>query len=192
MTQNINLLTELAIRPISAFNSKLMERVVIAWFLALALIYTIAFGVDLDKKRSLVNMEALQKNLLTKVASYNEELALLQEESPLDSKSSSTGFANTTGFYNNLKDLATFTPTGVWLNYISISKIDDVTTLEGSALTSSGVSALLDALSKSESFRNNKFNTINLEKKPGAGNTDFTIGNTIVAPTSTATVSNKK
>jgi hypothetical protein len=192
MTQNINLLTELAIRPISAFNSKLMERVIIAWLLALVLIYTVAFGVDLDKKRSLVNMEVLQKNLLTKVASYNEELALLQEESPLDSKNLPAGFANTTGFYDNLKDLATFTPTGVWLNYISISKIGDITTLEGSTITSSGVSALLDALSKSESFRNKKFNTINLEKKSGDGNTDFTIGNTIIAPTSTTTVSNKK
>jgi hypothetical protein len=189
MTQNINLLTELAIQPISAFNSRLMERIIVGWILALIVIYAIAFGVDWEKKRNLVTAEALQKKLLAKVASYNEILAPFREETySADSENLPASSGSITGFHNHLKDLAIFTPSGVWLNHIIISETDGLSTLEGSTVASSGVSALLDALSKSNSFRNKKFNTIRLEKNPETGNTDFTISNVIIA----APANNKK
>ncbi len=189
MTQNINLLTELSIQPVSALNSRLMGQTAIIWTLLLVLLYVTTTTINSSKERTLTLMEMTQRDLLAKIQNYNAQLAPYAEESYLDLKSLALNSTGSRGFYNYLKDLAMLTPHGVWLDRLSISEIDDTVAIEGNTVASSGVSALLDSLAKSSSFRNRKLDTVQLEKTQDSNNIHFTVSN--VAGTTTTPTTNK-
>lgn len=166
MAQNINLLEELTVYPISAYNCNLMVRLTIAWALLLTLIYGIALGVYFHQKKSIVILEDTQKEALTKIVAYKQELAAFE---PTYTGTSSFGFSS------YLLDLAKFTPQGIWLKEIIISEIDGSVALKGSTIAASGISTLLNSLSKAPNLGKKKFNEVQLDKNTDSDSADFTI-----------------
>lgn len=172
MAQNVNLLAEIAITPVTYLNSRFMAKISAVWILLLILIYAAAFSVNMSKKQTLTTLENKKTTLQSKIDTYQRDLLHLQGgETSLSLQS----INNTTGFYNYLKDLAAFTPHAVWLTNISISEVDNSITIVGSTVAPSGVSALLEALDKAPSFGNKKFNNISMEKKSDSIGIDFKI-----------------
>jgi len=187
MTQNINLLEELPVQQVSAFNGKIMLQIFVGWILILILIYTITFGIQSSKRQTLVSLETSEKKLLSKI----KELAPLQEEPYLENTPTNSG--SLLGFYRYFEDLTALTPHGVWLNTIKIFEKDgSIITIKGSAVAASGVSALLESLNGSNSFRNKKFSAIQLEKNPQSDNTDFVISTVDSIPTTNTKQEKKK
>lgn len=184
MTQNINLLEEIAIQPSSAFNSKVMTKITISFVLLLVLIYIITAGINLNQQRILSNLETTQKNLSAKISSYQQETTPFKEGSSRDLSGLPPSSGNLVGFYNHLNDLTNITPTGVWLNYINISG-SDVTTIKGGTITTLGISEFINALGKTNSWLNKKFYILQLNKNTESNNTDFIISTAITKPTET-------
>lgn len=172
--QNINLLTELTLQPVSALNSRLIIQLCVGWVLLLALIYLITLGVISKKEQALAALETTQKNLNATIAIYSQTLVLAQRRAPTNLQILPPGSGSLVGFYHYLEDLAKYTPHGVWLNYLYFSEIDNSITLEGSTVAASGVSALLQALDNS-ALRDKKFSTLQLQYDPQTNNTNFII-----------------
>ena len=194
MTQDINLLTELTLQPISALNSRLMVQICTGWILLLALIYAITFGVNLNKKQNMAALEMTQKNLISTLAIYAQTLSATQKKTPADLQNLPVGSGSLIGFYRYFEDLANLTPHGVWLNYFNFSETDNSIILKGSTVAASGVSALLKALDKS-TLRNKKFSALQLQDDLESNNIDFVISTVEVGFGATSDISvttNKK
>ncbi|MBU0744857.1 MAG: PilN domain-containing protein [Gammaproteobacteria bacterium] len=185
MPQNINLLEELTIKKIYAFNSRLITQISLGWILLLILIYILAIGINADRKKTILKLEVVQKTIETKINSYNQILLPLKENVLPDVKTLPSGSINFLGFYRYLEDLAKFTPHGVWLTNIVFSEPNELVTIQGSAIIASSVSALINSLSKSDDFKNKKFDALQLRENISTGNTDFTIST--LAPTTIET-----
>jgi Tfp pilus assembly protein PilN len=182
MAQNVNLLEEITINKIYAFDSKLIIKISLSWILLLILIYLLTAGINMNKQRNLHLLEISQQNLAAKINSYNQILLPLKEQGVADLKNLPAGSTNILGFYRYFEDLAKLTPHGVWLNSFSFSEPDSLITIKGSAIIASSVSALINSLSNSEDFRNKKFDTIQLQENLETGNTDFTISTILPNP----------
>lgn len=190
MTQNINLLEELNIKPPVTLSSKLIVQISTVWLLLLFFIYFLASGIHSFKQKELPNLETKQKNLSSKIAIYQREFPALNAKKPVDSKDYTSKLINTSGFYQYFKDLATLVPHGLWLNEMTFSRPDNLVTLKGSAILASSISKLINSLGKSNSFRSKKFNVLQLQENPKTHNTDFTVSTTI--PGVTNNTNNKK
>ncbi len=174
MAQNINLLTEIAIRPVSPLNSRLIVKISAGWILVLVIVYLINLVVYTNTKQLLTGLENQKAVLQSQVDNCQKELSrLLGGETLLNLQGLPIGSNNTRGFYNHLKDLAAFIPHAVWLTNINISEIDGSIVIEGGTVASSGVPALIDALNKAPNFDNKKFNTILIDKKPDSVDINF-------------------
>lgn len=180
MTQNINLLEEISIQPISAFNSKLMVQVAMVWMLLLILIYLLTLGVYLNNQKISLHLETVQNKLLTTIKNRDQAVSTHDETPTL--KDFPCGSGSMGGFYKYLEDLAKFTPDEVWLNSMVFSVADDAITIQGSSTAAVGVSMLLNALNKSSTFHSRKFNTLLLEKDSESSRTDFTISTIAAKP----------
>lgn len=186
MTQQINLLEELTVLPISAYNCKLIVHIIIGWILLLALIYVITLSLYLNQKSTLIDLEIKQKNIVTIIENYKLELNAIE---PAYIDGTTPGSNNFPGFSSYLKDLATFTPPGIWLKEIIFSVPDGTVILKGSTIAASGISTLLNSLSKSRTLGDKRFGTIQLDKNTDTDSADFTINNIVAA---TAKESDKK
>ena len=177
MTQNINLLDELNIQPISTFNSRLIGQIALGWILLLTLIYILALGIHAGNQKTLATLETTQKNLLAEIAANQETISPPKVSTTTDSKVIPQSQINLLGFYRYLDDLAKFTPYGVWLNNIIFSEAeaDKSITIKGSSIAPSGVSTFLNSLHGSTSLQNKNFGTMQLQKNATSSNIDFTL-----------------
>jgi len=182
MTQNINLLEELTLKPHVAFNSKVMVSISISWILILIFIYFFAYGVHAVRQKTLSELETTQKNLVSKIDAYKQEFPELVEEKSADLKTHKFSLQKSPGFYRYFKDLANLVPHGLWINEIVLSESDNSAIIKGSAIVAASVSTLLNSLSKAESFRNKKFNNLQLYENLETHNTDFTISTVNTIP----------
>ncbi|MDR1057903.1 MAG: PilN domain-containing protein [Coxiellaceae bacterium] len=168
MTQNINLITELTIQPPVTLNSRLITTITTGWVILLFLIYVLTYTINITKQKELPGLELIQKNLIAKIEIYKQEFAILQKQS-IDS------MANIIGFHRYLEDLASLVPQGVWLNEITFASANNLVTIKGSTILASSVSVLINALNRSDNFRNKKFSAIHLQENSETHDTDFTI-----------------
>lgn len=187
MTQNINLLTEITLQPISALNSRLMVQICTGWILLLALIYVITFGINTNKQKNMAALALTQKNLIATLAVYTQTLSTIQN---ITLANLPIGSGSLIGFYRYLEDLASLTPHGTWLNYFNFSETDNSITLKGSTIAASGVSALLKSLDK-VTLRNKRFSTLQLQENLETNNIDFVIS-TVEAGASPITANNPR
>lgn len=172
--QNINLLEELVVHPISAFNSKFIIQASIGLILILALIYGLAIATNSDKEKKLAKLEMTKQNLSKKIEAYDYESSTFAKRTENLKKLPSASI-DILGFYRHFQDLAKFTPDGVWLSDIIISEPNNQITIMGSTVTAHGVSTLIHALAQSKSFSGKKFSEIKLQKDTVSKNIDFTI-----------------
>lgn len=179
MAQNINLLEEISVSPVSVYNCKLIINIVISWTLLLTLIYAVAITIHSNQKNLLSELENTQNVLMTKIAGYKRELATFE---PAYMNDLSPNSGNLLGFSRYLEDLAKFIPQGVWLNEIIFSEPDGNVTFKGSSIAASGISTMLDALGKSQSLKDKNFSALQLEQNTDNG-TDFTINTVTIADT---------
>lgn len=167
--QNINLLEELVVHPVSTFNSKLMLQVAVGGLLVLILIYVLAANVQREKDKKITSLQATKKELLQRLDDYQDQIAKKSDEDlPV-------GIMNTEGFFRHLNDLAKTTPDGVWLKNIIITEPHENVILEGSSVSPIGVTSLIKALNKAENFRDKKFRELSLEKNPETKEVDFKV-----------------
>lgn len=172
MSQNINLLEELTVNPVSAYNCRLLARISIGWVLLLALIYAITLSLYSNQKKTFRALETTQKTLTTKIATYKQELAALD---PAYINDLSPNSSSLLGFHRYLEDLAKFTPQGIWIKEMIFSEPDGAVTFKGSTIAASGISTFLNALGKSQSLNGKKFDTLHLQKDTESDGNDFII-----------------
>ena len=182
MTQNINLLDELGIQPISAFNSMLIGQISIGWILLLILIYVSASITHSSKQKTLLTLETTQKNLLANITANQEIILPKENTATADPKALPQSSINLLGFYRYLDDLARFTPNGIWLNNIIFSDAGESITIKGSSIAPSGVSIFLNSLHNSTSLYNKKFGAMQLKKSATSSNIDFTLSTVVINP----------
>lgn len=182
MTQNVNLLTEITLQPVSALNTKLMLKTLTACVALLALIYAIALVTDHSRQNNLNNLEKTQKELLNKIEDYYQKFPELKTTPDASIPQKSPLSPNTTGFYQQLEELSQITPHGLWLSYILISEIDNSAVLKGQTIVSSTISNFINSLNKSINFSNKKFNTWQLKDDPNSNNKDFVISTNPINP----------
>lgn len=175
MTQNINLIEELNIQSTTAFNSQLVVKIVIGWIVLLIISYVLGIITNANNQKTLVTLEATQKSLTEKLATYAELTEFKGKADGATKKALPVASVNIQGFYLYLEDLARLTPDGVWLNEINISELNDEITIKGKSINASGVSALLNALNKSVRLKNKKFNTLQLQIDSQTNTIDFVI-----------------
>lgn len=179
MTQNINLIEDLNIRPVSAFNSKLMAQVTVVWVLLLFLIYAININIDSHKANTITKLERTEKELMTKVSSYSQGFLPVQGTSEANLENiPATSTKNIDGFYGYLEDLAKYTLQGVWLTDISFTGNKEIT-LKGKAISASGVSSFLNSLGSAKNLENKNLGTLELKKEPDLDITTFIISSVV-------------
>jgi len=175
MAQNINLLADLNVRSPAVLNSSLTIQISISWVFILIFIYLVTYVFYAIKQKELLNLETIQKNLTSRIATYKKALPGINIENKDVKSSYEPSLTSIKGFYGFLEDLANFVPQGIWVNDFVISKEDNSVTITGTSILSSGPSVLINALSKSTNFRDKKFVTIRLLENTNTHNTDFTI-----------------
>lgn len=175
MTQNINLLAEITLQPISALNVKLMLKIIATWLALLALIYAIALMTNHSRQNNLNTLEKTQKELSNKIEDYYKKFPELKAKSDGTLQPTPTISPNTIGFYQQLEELSQITPHGLWLSYILISEMDNSAVLKGQTIVSSTISTFINSLNKSISFSNKKFDTWQLKDDPNSNNKNFVI-----------------
>ena len=178
--QNIDLITTLTVRPGYRFNAKLMLQITVGWILVFVLIYVIAIGSNLHKKRVLIDLEFTQNGLQLQLNTLIRQLALFDNKASQPLGDFAVGSINAIGFYHYLEDLAKFTPEGVWLDNIVFSQLEGEVLLNGNSTTAAGISAFMDVLSKSGNFSNKKFAALELQKIPKSNNIHFVLSTAAV------------
>lgn len=180
--QNIDLITTLTVRSGYRFDAKLMLQITVGWILVFVLIYLIALGLNLHKRKVLIDLEFTQHKLQTQLNTLTRELALFNDKTSQSLGDFAIGSINAVGFYHYFEDLAKFTPEGVWLDNIVFSQLDGEVLLNGNSTTAVGVSAFMDILSKSDDFSNKKFSVFQLQKTPNSNNIHFVLSTAVTNP----------
>jgi len=178
--QNIDLITTLTVRSGYRFNAKFILQITVGWILFFVLIYVIAFGSNLHKKRVLIDLEFTRNGLQTQLNTLTRQLALFDNEASQSLGDFAIGSINAIGFYHYLEDLAKFTPEGVWLDNIVFSQSEGEVMLNGNSTTAAGISDFMNALSKSGNFSNKKFAVLELQKIPKSNNIHFVLSTAAV------------
>ena len=128
-----------------------MVKIYGVWILLLILVSSIAFSINSVKQRELARLEVAKESVLAKIDEYDKEMNIGKLE---------TVSGSLFGFSSYFKDIANFTPNGVWLSNIVLSGQDGSVIMKGHAISSSGVSALLEVLHNVPNFRDKKFHTL--------------------------------
>lgn len=170
--QNINLLKEVNVQPVTFFNSRLIIKVSLAWLLLLFSIYIVGVFVGLEKQRKVNQLKNIKTELIKKISPYDAGIS--GRKLNIDLRDIHLGVVRQKGFYHYFKKLSGLVPSGVWLTKI-ILEPDDVT-IQGGAVTAFGVSSLLENLNSAEGFRDKQIRIFDLEKSPGSDDKQFKIG----------------
>ena len=178
--QNIDLITALTVRSGYRFNAKLILQITIGWILVFVLTYVIALGLNLHKRKVLIDLEFTQSSLQSQLSTLTRQLALFDNKASQSLGDFAVGSINAIGFYHYLEDLAKFIPEGVWLDNIVFSQSEGEVLLNGNSTTAAGVSAFMDVLSKSSDFSNKKFAALELQKIPKSNNIHFVLSTAAV------------
>lgn len=180
--QDINLITDLVVRPEYRLNAKLILQITVGWVLFFVLIYLIVFGLNLHKRKVLIDLEFTQNDLQSQLDTLTRKLALFDNRASESLGDFAVSSTNSIGFYHYLEDLVKFTPEGVWLDNIVFSQSDGEVSFTGNSVAAAGVSVFMDILSKSDDFSNKKFSVLQLQKIPNSNNIHFVLSTAVTNP----------
>lgn len=150
-------------------------------------------GAQQQQSEALKQLEALGQQVQAnqKDAALEQEVARLSAERDVKQRTfdsiSGGGVGNTSGFSAQIEGLARRHVEGLWFTNISISEGGAGFALNGGALASEQVPALLQELSKEEVFKGMEFKTFLLERsEQQPGRVNFTLRTGADAPAAPA------
>lgn len=178
MGQNINLLEALPTPTVVTFPTNMAVMLLGAWLVLLTFIYVIGFISLKFKESDLSNLEKNKQKLSAQVATTVETITQIIQAKQTPIQFAATPETQTKGFSTYLTDLAKSTPDNIWLDVIRFEEPADTIFLQGSAFSPALIPSFLSGLGATDSFRNKKFSTLQLQKPESGGKIKFTLSNT--------------
>lgn len=174
--QNINLIAALNIQDASVLDAKLIAQIVGSWILLLVLVYFIMVNIEAHKQKKLNILTLEQNNLQRKFDDLDKKTLTANSIELVDlTKKLPLGSVNTQGFFSYLDDLAVTIPENVWLSDIILSQADDSVLLRGKSISARQASLFFELLNTTQSFKDKKFNQLNLQAASSKGDISFII-----------------